>query len=78
MDNKLYWSGNSAKTKILRDILGKLSDDRPILIFDYGCGGGGDWSSVLRDYLQIRPIGYEPHDKSFARSLSDYRHFKNI
>jgi SAM-dependent methyltransferase len=66
MDNKLYWSGNSAKTKILREILGKLSDDRPTIIFDYGCGDGGDWPLVLRDYPQIRLIGYEPHDKSFA------------
>lgn len=73
MNTRLYWTGNSAKTKILRDILGRLPDDRQTLIFDYGCGGGGDWPSVLRDYPQIKLIGYEPHDKSFARAEKSLR-----
>lgn len=68
MTDRLYWTGNSAKTKILADMLGKLPTGRQTLVFDYGCGGGGDWPEVLRDYPQIRLIGYEPHAESFARA----------
>jgi len=68
MTDKLYWPGNSAKTKILRHLLASLAADRQVLVFDYGCGGGGDWPAVLRDFPQLKLIGYEPHDKSFARA----------
>lgn len=37
----LYWLGNSAKTKIIRDILQKTqNDNKEVIIFDYGCGSG--------------------------------------
>jgi len=70
MDDKFYWTGNSAKTKILRDILSKLPIDRPTLVFDYGCGSAGDWPSVLKDHPQIRLIGYEPHGPSYDRAVT--------
>jgi SAM-dependent methyltransferase len=65
MDDKLYWLGNVAKTKIIRTILAETPAHRPILIFDYGCGKGGDWPAILGDYPNIKLVGYEPYYKSY-------------
>jgi len=63
--NKLYWLGNSAKTKIIREISEKIKDNQQqVTIFDYGCGSGGDWSSILKIHPNIKFIGYEPRKKS--------------
>ncbi len=64
--NKLYWLGNSAKTKIIKEVLESVRTDEPVIVFDYGCGGGGDWSTILTDYPNLKLIGYEPDKKSFA------------
>ena len=62
----LYWLGNSAKTKIIRDILRKTqNDNKEVIIFDYGCGSGGDWLSILDNHPNIKLFGYEPSGKSF-------------
>lgn len=61
----LYWLGNSAKTKIIRDILQKTQNDQEVIIFDYGCGSGGDWPSILANHPNIKLFGYEPSQKSF-------------
>lgn len=61
----LYWLGNSAKTKIIQDILEKILPNQEIVIFDYGCGSGGDWPSILANHPNIKFIGYEPSKKSF-------------
>jgi tRNA G46 methylase TrmB len=61
----LYWLGNSAKTKIIRDILQKSQNDKEVIIFDYGCGSGGDWPRILANHPNIKLFGYEPSQKSF-------------
>ncbi|UKO98447.1 class I SAM-dependent methyltransferase [Nostoc sp. UHCC 0870] len=62
----LYWLGNCAKTKIIGEILEKIHHSQEVVIFDYGCGTGGDWPSILANHPNIRFIGYEPSKKSFA------------
>jgi cyclopropane fatty-acyl-phospholipid synthase-like methyltransferase len=69
----LYWIGNAAKTTIVRDILAHLPDEPETLIFDYGCGAGGDWGRVLRDYPQIQLIGYEPNTRSASQAQTRLR-----
>lgn len=62
--SKLYWAGNSAKMKVIQDILARITKNET-LVFDYGCGDGGDWPDILRDYPGIKLIGYEPYSKSY-------------
>lgn len=58
---KLYWLGNSAKTQIIDEILSAHPDgNRDVTIFDYGCGDGGDWPTILKENHFINLIGYEP------------------
>ncbi|MEN9207942.1 MAG: methyltransferase domain-containing protein [Gloeomargarita sp. GMQP_bins_120] len=56
-----YWWGNSAKSWVLQDLLGRLRPDRPSVVLDYGCGDGGYWPQILRDYPCIQWWGFEPH-----------------
>lgn len=42
MRSKLYWLGNVAKIKIINDIATQIPVGTKTLIFDYGCGDGGD------------------------------------
>jgi SAM-dependent methyltransferase len=67
MENRLYWPGNSAKTIVIDEILRRAGDvqNEEILIFDYGCGGGGDWPAVLTDYPRLHLVGYDPDRKSY-------------
>ena len=62
MDDKLYWLGNSAKTRIINSILQQTNNQRneKTLIFDYGCGDGGDWPTILSDCRYLELIGYDP------------------
>ena len=64
MRRRLYWLGNIAKTRIINDILATHQSSTPVVIFDYGCGDGGDWKRVLSDYPHFRLIGYEPNESS--------------
>jgi SAM-dependent methyltransferase len=59
---KLYWLGNAAKAKCIGEILRTVCHHPAgdILVFDYGCGNGGDWPSILADYPSIHLIGYDP------------------
>ena len=68
-----YWQGNAAKTKIIREILDSLGSSQTALIFDYGCGTGGDWPAILRDYAYLRLIGYEPNSRSYAAAKERLR-----
>jgi len=61
----LYWLGNAAKTKIVSEILAQLIDGQETLIFDYGCGTGGAWRTILQDYHHIKLIGYEPNIQNY-------------
>ncbi len=59
---KLYWHGNAAKTRIIEEILSSHASQgsENIVVFDFGCGDGGDWPTILRENLQIKLIGFEP------------------
>jgi len=61
-DSKLYWLGNSAKCKIINDILRQTASnlDWRYQIFDYGCAAGGDWPAILSDHSNLELIGYDP------------------
>jgi SAM-dependent methyltransferase len=62
MTQKLYWLGNAAKTKIVGEVLQQIARNpaQRVVIFDYGCGAGGDWAAILSDHPQIELIGYDP------------------
>ena len=66
MDNKLYWLGNSAKTRIINEILHQTGShqNENVLIFDYGCGVAGDWPTILSDHRYLTLIGYDPSEQS--------------
>lgn len=66
---KLYWLGNVAKTRIVLEVLEKSSGTAPITIFDYGCGDGGDWPSILRDHPRLRLVAFEPGADSFGKAV---------
>jgi SAM-dependent methyltransferase len=65
---RLYWLGNAAKMTIIDEVLTRFPGPRPVLIFDYGCGAGGDWPDILSAYPHLRLIGYEPHGPSAAEA----------
>lgn len=66
--DKLYWLGNIAKTRIIGAILDHWGVHRDPLIFDYGCGDGGDWPAILKDHPGIKLVGYEPDRGSADRA----------
>lgn len=61
-ERRHYWTGNSAKSKVIGEVLdaAQAQPERQLLVFDYGCGSGGDWPSILPDYPNLRLIGYDP------------------
>jgi SAM-dependent methyltransferase len=56
----VYWYGNCAKYRTVRKLILEPRSSVPTRVFDYGCGDGGDWPRILRDYSNIALIGYEP------------------
>jgi SAM-dependent methyltransferase len=42
---------------------------RETLVFDYGCGRGGDWPDVLGDYPYLSLAFYDPDDKALAEAV---------
>ena len=70
-----YWIGNIAKSRIIDEVLATAPGPKPVTVFDYGCGDGGDWPDILRDYPHIRLVCYEPNPLSLAKAknrLSGY------
>jgi len=64
-NRKLYWLGNIAKTRIIDDILHSSSDrGGNVTIFDFGCGDGGDWPTILSENPFLYLVGYEPAEIS--------------
>ena len=63
---RYYWYGNVAKSRAILEIVSQ--SDRKLLVFDYGCGGGGDWPAILRDFPNISLVGYEPDAALFRRA----------
>lgn len=68
----LYWQGNSAKTRIIADLI-ERANGRESVVFDYGCGGAGDWPRVLEDNPHLRLLAYEPHMPSFQLACNRLR-----
>ena len=66
---KHYWLGNVAKNRVISKILGDNLDTLKIIIFDYGCGDGGDWPQVLRDNDYLQLVGYEPNRPKYERAV---------
>jgi SAM-dependent methyltransferase len=64
----LYWLGNAAKTEVISRILESAKGRDHALIFDYGCGTGGDWPSILRDFPQIELVAYDPNQQSINKA----------
>lgn len=60
-DGRFYWFGNAAKARIVAEIMARA---RPLTIFDYGAGTGGDWPEILRERPDFRLVCYEPHGPS--------------
>lgn len=60
MTERLYWLGNSAKSRVIREILTDEARSGQTIVFDYGCGDGGDWPAILTDHPWLRLVGYEP------------------
>ena len=73
---KLYWFGNCAKAKIINEIVQYIQcHPGEVLVFDYGCGNGGDWPNILTDYPQVTLIGYDPSEKSIQVAKSRLKGF---
>jgi SAM-dependent methyltransferase len=75
---KLYWLGNIAKTRIIDEILRLHADrDDKIVVFDYGCGDGGDWPAILGDNQRIELIGFEPSEQGYCFASERLRGFNS-
>lgn len=75
MTRRLYWLGNAAKSRVIDEILASNPGSKPVTVFDYGCGDGGDWPAILADHPWLRLIGYEPYGPSRQKAsqrLRDY------
>jgi len=59
----MLWLGNAAKAKVISAILAATSGSSSKIIFDYGCGSGGDWPRILSQYRNLHLIGYDPSPK---------------
>lgn len=67
----VFWPGNSAKTRIIREIVQAINN-HPVLIFDYGCGKASGWRHILERYPNIKLVGYDPDEhaiRSAERNL---------
>lgn len=56
---QLYWPGNAAKTRIIRDIAQKSAQKSSVVIFDYGCGEAAHWRTVLDSCPNFHLIAYD-------------------
>lgn len=66
--SSLYWVGNIAKSRVIDDILKECTPKQSALIFDYGCGDGGDWPAILRENPWLRLVCYEPFSPSYKKA----------
>jgi SAM-dependent methyltransferase len=68
---KRYFLGNAAKSRIVASILARARtapSGEGILVFDHGCGGGGDWPGILADNPGLSYVGYDPDPVSLRRA----------
>lgn len=70
----MYWLGNAAKTEVVARIIERATGrDRPMTVFDFGCGTGGDWPRILAEVPQIRLVAYDPDSRSAAEAQDRLR-----
>jgi SAM-dependent methyltransferase len=67
--SELYWPGNAAKTRVIRDIARRSGENPNVIIFDFGCGNAGGWRSVLNLCPNFYLIAYDinPQARNVAR-----------
>jgi SAM-dependent methyltransferase len=65
----VYWPGNAAKHRAIEFVLRAAATDR-LVVFDYGCGTGGDWPRVLADHPGITLVAYDPDSEAAATARS--------
>ncbi len=65
----LYWPGNAAKTRIIRDIARRSAGLSQVKIFDYGCGDALHWRSILETCPHFALVAYDisPRARHAAR-----------
>ncbi|MDP1927115.1 MAG: class I SAM-dependent methyltransferase [Thiobacillus sp.] len=73
MTQRLYWLGNAAKSRVIDEILASNPGPEPVTVFDYGCGDGGDWPSILAEHPKLRLVGYEPYVPSCRKARERLR-----
>lgn len=73
MTQRLYWLGNAAKSRVIDEILASNPGPEPVTVFDYGCGDGGDWPSILSEHPKLRLVGYEPYVPSCRKARERLR-----
>lgn len=73
MTQRLYWLGNAAKSRVIDEILTSNQGPEPVTVFDYGCGDGGDWPSILAEHPKLRLVGYEPYVPSCSKARERLR-----
>src|SRR5262245_14881026 len=57
--------GNAAKAWVVADITEKLqASSKTLTLFDFGCGKGGEWSSILPKLPAVQFVGYDPSAES--------------
>lgn len=71
-----YWHGNSAKTIVIDRLLVLLAHG-PLTVFDFGCGGAGDWPAVLTDHPSLNLCYWDPHSGSLANAKQRLTGFAN-
>jgi len=66
---ELYWPGNAAKTRVIRDIAQRAVNKPSVVIFDYGCGEAAHWRAVLDSCPNFYLIAYDldPRARHAAR-----------
>lgn len=66
---ELYWPGNAAKTRVIREIVRRAAHKPSVVIFDYGCGEAAHWRAVLDSCPNFYLIAYDldPRARHAAR-----------
>ncbi|MFB6181775.1 MAG: class I SAM-dependent methyltransferase [Candidatus Magasanikbacteria bacterium] len=77
--NKFYWTGNAAKSKIIKLILEEIQNlEEEVTIFDHGCGNAGKWKNFLTDHQNVKYIGSEPDAERIEKSKKELQEVNNV
>lgn len=73
---EVYWPGNAAKTRVIRDIIQRSSKKSSVIIFDFGCGEAEHWRPILDSFTNFYLFAYDPDPRSLRKakeSLADLK-----